>query len=744
MRRSNGVIAVGVLGAALLVAAAPPARAETLTVDRLVASPSLSGPQPGAVHFSPDGRWVSYLKPSAADASRRDLWGYELATGRQTLLVDAGEFAAAAESEEERARRERQRIRETGVTEYAWDEAGKAIVLPKSGDIYLKELAGPIRRLTRTPEAETDPKVSPDGRRIAYVRGGNLYVLDLAGGAETALTTDGADGILNGMAEFVAQEEMDRDTGYWWSPDGSRIAYAKVDERAVPLVNRYDYGADGVKVVPQRYPFAGGPNAVVRLYVQALAGGPPVAVDLGPSDDIYLARVNWRPDGGLAVQRLSRDHKRLDLLFADPATGASRVVLSDTGKTWVDLHSDLRFLPDGRFVWSSAADGFRHLFLHGADGRRLKAITRGDWDADAVVGLDAEVGTVLFTGFADGPLERHVYAAALDGSEAAKPRRLSGLAGWHAAELAKTGGAWLDTASAPDQPPQLSLRDRQGRLIGWLEENRIAEGHPYQPYADAHIAPTFGTLPAADGSRLSWMMLKPPSATPQTPAPAIVVTYGGPGVPQLAARRWSGTALLMQVMAQQGYVVFVLDNRGTANRGKAFEDQIYKAFGTVEPADQAAGAAYLRSLPFVRGDRIGIYGHSYGGYNTLMALLQKPEMFAAGVAGAPVTDWTLYDTFYTERFMGLPSEDGGAAYARASVLEQADRLERPLLLLHGMADDNVFLDNTVRLAARLQKARKPFEMMLYPGERHGFFDPDMRAHSYRTMLDFFDRHLKGG
>ncbi|MGQ3046658.1 MAG: DPP IV N-terminal domain-containing protein [Niveispirillum sp.] len=731
--------------ASLLLAclSALPATAEQLTIDRVVASPALSGAAPRGVEFSPDGTRVTYLERAASDASRRDLWAYDLTQRKPVLLLDSAEFAAVPESEEERARRERQRIPETGVTEYVWDSQGNAVLVPKSGDIWLKPLDGPVRRLTRTEGAETDPKFSPDGTHIAYVRDGNLYVQTLATGVERAITTDGGkNAILNGMAEFVAQEEMDRDTGYWWSPDGKSIAYARVDESRVPLVNRYDYGADGVKVIPQRYPFAGGPNVAIQLLVAPIDGSTsPVAIDLGPDADIYLARVNWKPDGGLAVQRMSRDQKRLDLLFADVKTGRTRVALTDTKSTWVDLHKDLYFLADGRFIWSSEQSGWRHLYLHDRFGKRLHAITRGKWPVTALAGVDAKAGTVMFTGQKDSPLERHVYTARLDGRDAGSPRRVSQGEGWHGAVLADAGGTWLDSFSSPTQPPQLSLRDRDGKVLTWLQENKVEGSHPYAPYLANHIQPVYGTLKAPDGETLHWSMLKPPGVDAANPAPAIIYTYGGP-TSRVVTKAWgSRTALFLQALAQSGYVVFMLDNRGTPGQGKAFLDQIYNAFGTIESDDQALGAKYLKTLPFVKGERIGIYGHSYGGYNTLMSLLRHGDLYAAGVAAAPVSDWKLYDTFYTERFIGMPDAKGGV-YDKGDATKLADKLSKPLLLIHGMADDNVFLDNSVRMAAALQQARKPFDMMFYPGERHGFYDTNLAAHYYLSAKAFFDRELK--
>lgn len=754
---------LAVLATTLPLAAAPlhPARAEpepepdpaapALTVERMLGSPALSGPRAMGVKFSPDGRFVSYLKGKAENADRNDLWVYDIARNSHRLLIDSAQFQGP-DSEAEKARRERQRIRATGIVSYAWDDKSARLLFPIAGEIYVVQPGddAPPRRLDSASGAPAvDVRFAPGGRYVSCVRGGNLYLYDLQDGGEKALTRDGGDAVSFGTAEFAAQEELKRETGYWWSPDGRYIAYTRVDETAVPVVNRSDYGASGVTVVPQRYPFAGGPNARVTLQVLDVATGAVRAVDLGDPDDYYLARVDWRSDAGgeeMLVQRLQRDQKRLDLLAVDPASGALRTLLQERSATWVSLHNDLLPLPDGRFVWSSERTGWRHLYLYDREGRTSRPLTAGEWPVDALAGRDEDTGRLLFTGFRDGPLDRQIYSVSLeDGPASVTP--LTREAGWHGIVLARHGGAWLHSFSSPRQPPQVALVDRAGRQLTWVLENRLDAGHPYAPYLSGRIEPEYGTLKADDGSTLHYMMLVPPGArSGHGRLPAIMHAYGGPAG-QLVSHAWGDAESgFLQVLARNGYVVMVLDGRGTPNRGRAFLDQIYHAAGTVEVRDQERGAEYLKSLPFVDPAHVGFFGHSYGGYLALAMLTRAPGTYAAAIAVAPVTDWHLYDTAYTERYLGNPSvgPEAEAVYASAAIQRDLKNIKGRLMLIHGMADDNVFFDNSTRLIRALQQQGTLFDLMTYPGERHGFYDVRENTQRYRTMLEFFDRQLKPG
>ncbi|MBB6250675.1 S9 family peptidase [Nitrospirillum iridis] len=737
---AGGVLAGGTL-AATPAPAADASAGTALTVERMLGSPSLNGPRARGVKFSPDGTLVTYLKAKADNANKTDLWAYDIKAGEHRLLVDSDQFSAK-ESEEERGRRERQRIRDTGIVDYGWDEEGRTLLFPVAGDVFVMAPGGTPRRITdsaTTKDAAIDARFAPGGDLVTYVRGNNLYVYDLAKGQERALTQDGGGTLSYGTAEFVAQEELKRNTGYWWSPGARYIAYTRVDESAVPLVSRYDYGAEGVTVVPQRYPFAGGANAKVTLRVMDLASGKVASVDLGDPAGYYLARVDWRRDGSeVLVQRLSRDQKRLDLLAVNPATGAKRTLLTEESKTFLNLHEDLRALADGRILWASERTGYKHLYLCDHEAAKCRALTRGDWAVDAVAGVDEAAGHVFFTGFREGPLDHHVYAVRLGNGEVTA---LTHEAGWHGAVMAAKGGTWLHSYSGPHQPPQLSVDDAKGERVTWLIENKLDEGHPFAPYLAGEIQPEFGVLKADDGSDLHYMLLLPPGAkTSGKKYPAIVNAYGGPAA-ALVTHAWGDAQTgFTQVLARNGYVVMVLDNRGTPHRGQAFLSATYHHFGSVEVADQVTGANYLKSLPFVDGQHLGFYGHSHGGFMTIIMLTRAPGVFAAGAAGAPVTDWRLYDTAYTERYLGDPAQ--GTAYEDSSVFKDLKNITGRLMVIHGMADDNVFFDNTTKLIRALQQQGTQFDLMTYPGQRHGFYDTYANIHRYNTMLDFFDRTLR--
>jgi dipeptidyl-peptidase-4 len=715
-----------------------------LTIERLEASPGLNGPSARGVKIAPDGKRVTFLRSREDDRYQLDLWEYHREDGVQRMLVDSTALLGAPEEldEVEKARRERQRIFFRGIIEYDYAPDGQSLLFPLGGDLYLLPLGGEPRRLTETTETETDARVSPAGGFVSFVRNQNLYVVDLSTGKERALTTAGGGTLSFGMAEFVAQEEMYRFTGYWWSHDDRFLAFTRVDEERVTLVERYEISAAGVTTVPQRYPFAGEANAVVTLHLLDVQSGKVIDLPFDASGDDYLVRVDWSPDGTLAVQRQSRDQQRLDLLFIDPESGAQQVVLTERASTWINLHSDLTFFEDGsRFLWTSERDGFRHLYLYRKNGTLLSQLTEGDWalsetgrGGGAVRALDETGGEVWVQGAVESPLEQHLYRVTLAGGQ--PPRRVTEAGGWHETAVSPDGAFFVDRGDAPDRPPYTAIRDANGALLSWILENPLDESHPYTPYSSAHISPEFGSLPAADGTALYYELLKPPGFDAATPAPAIVYVYGGPGGASVH-RRWSVD--FRQVLARQGYVVFTVDNRGTGGRGTAFDDPLYRAMGGVEIEDQVAGARWLASQPGVDPTRIGIYGGSYGGYMTLLALMKAPEVYAAGVALAPVTDWRLYDTHYTERYMGDPAE--GDAYARSNPVTYVEGLQDPLLLVHGMADDNVFFDHSVKLMAALQQARKPFELMTYPGKRHRITGEDERVHLYRMMFDFFERHL---
>ena len=710
-----------------------------LTLERVFADPDLSGPQPQFLRFSPDGTLITSLRNRADDKRRFDLWARDVATGQERMLVDSKKVGSGGElSEAEKMQRERDRslTGKIGIVQYDWSPDGRTILVPLDGDLYLADRAGGVRRLTQTPGGELNAKVSPRGSYVSFVRDQNLFVQPIAGGAARAVTQGGGGTVHWGEAEFVAQEEMDRRTGYWWSPDEAFVAVERFDEAPVNIATRAAIGTTGTRTYEQRYPAAGMPNALVEVYVMKPDGSARVKVDLGADSDIYLARVTWAPDGKtLLVQRETRDQRRLDMLSVDPATGKTTTLFQEKAdtKSWINLTDAYRVLADGSIIWRSERDGFGHLWRWRAG--KWAQLTKGDWVVDALVSVDQARGRLYFLGNRDGPLEQHLYA--LDLAKPMKITRLTEAGWWNNAVGDAAGARFVITRSSPDQPPQTYLADDRGTRLAWLNENSVAGDHPYAPYLASHRTPTYGTIKAADGSDLYWEMIAPP-LEPGKRYPVFFQHYGGPNS-QEVKRDWRGP--LAQYLVDRGWIFFQIDNRGSYNRGKAFEDEIYRAMGSVEVTDQLAGARYLQTLPFVDGDRIATYGWSYGGYMTVKMLEANPGVYAAGVAGAPVTDWSLYDTHYTERYMGTPTADA-AAYARSGAIADAGKIADPLLIVHGMADDNVFLDNTTRLAAELQGKAAPFEMMLYPGQTHRVGGPGISEHLWRTIMSFLDRAVK--
>jgi dipeptidyl-peptidase-4 len=737
------ILEAALLGAALTAFAAM-AHAEKLTAERVFSDPDLNGPTARGVKLSPDGELVTYLKSRPEDQNAQDLWAAPVKGGEPFRLIDskALEPEQKALSEAEKARRERQRITQHGVVEYAWDDQGRFILVPLDGDLWLAERAsGKVRRLTNTPGDEIDAKVSPKGQFVSYVRDQNLYVMDLASGRERALTTDGKGTLSWAVAEFVSQEEMGRFSGYWWSPDERKIALTRVDESGVDVIPRIDIGPEGAKVIDQRYPRAGRPNAVVELFVEDVATGARVKVDLGANADIYLARVNWSKDGKtLYVQRQTRDQKRLDLLAVDPATGAAKVVLTETSPFWVELNDDFKPLQSGQFLWASERSGNNHLYLYEADGRLVRQVTQGDWPVDKVEGVDEARGLVLFTASKDTPIEKQLYSVSY--KQPGEPVALTSGHGTWGATVAEHGGAFVGVYSDPTTPPRTGLYAADGKLVRWIEPNTLDAAHPYFRYLDHHRTPEFGTIRASDGQTLHYEIMTPPGFDPSKTYPVVVAVYGGPNVGESVVSRWGG--LEDQLMVDEGYVLFKLDNRGTPNRSVAFKTAIYHHLGRVEVEDQLAGVAFLKSLPYVDPDRIAIAGWSYGGFMTLSLMTAKTSPFAVGLAGAPPTNWSLYDTHYTEQFMGQPKENP-EGYAESDVVPRIEAI-RPgtLLLMQGMADDNVIFENSTRVMAALQAKSIPFEVMDYPGERHGVRGNAKRLHLWRTRIGFLNRKLKPG
>ena len=736
----TAALALGTCLAAPLAAQTTPQTTETapmeLSFERVFASPDLDGPSPRKVKLSPDGRYLTLLRNREEDRQRYDLWAYDRESAAWTMLVDSEALGTGRElSEDEKMQRERARVGNlAGIIDYQWTEDGTGVLVPLDGDLYLARLGGEVVRLTDTEESELNPALSSTGSHVSFVRDRRLWVGEVGGEARPVTPQEG-ETIRWGEAEFVAQEEMGRMTGYWWSPEDRRIAVERFDESMVGVVTRAAIGATGTKVFDQRYPVAGSANAEVALYVMDPDGQNRVQVDLGGDTDIYLARVDWAPDdSALYVQRQNRAQTVLDMLKVDPATGTSEVLFTERAAVddyWINLSDDYKWLDDGSLIWWSERDGYGHLYRY-ADGAWTQ-LTRGEWVVTKLVGVDQDAGRVFFQGTKDDVLAQQVYAFDLD--DPSQITLLTDPAYANSASMDDKAQTLVVSRSNDNTPPQSYIADQQGQRLAWIEENALDGAHPYAPFLASHRPVQYGTLPAEDGTPLYWEMVTP-ELEPGKRYPVYFYHYGGPG-PQIVNKGWNGA--LQQAVVDRGYIWFALDNRGSANRGVAFEQPIYRAMGGVEVRDQKAGAEYLKTLDFVDPAKIAIDGWSYGGYMTLKQLQADPGYYAAGISGAPVTRWELYDTHYTERYMGTPQADG-ASYAATSAIPDAAKITDPLLIIHGMADDNVVFENATEIISAMQEANVPFEMMLYPGYTHRVSGERISPHRYNTIFRFLESH----
>jgi dipeptidyl-peptidase-4 len=715
-----------------------------LTLERIFAAPPLGGVLPTGLKLSPDGSLVTFLRTADDDRERLDLWCFDTRDGQQRVLVDARSLGGNATlSDEEKARRERKRVFQHGIVEYEWLPAGEGIgeslVFPMAGVVYRHVLAtAALSALTPAGAQQTDVRLAPGGQHAAYVRDGDLYVYDLAAGRETRLTFDGSASVSNGLAEFIAQEEMHRFEGYWWAPDGRSIAFTRVDSTPVPETHRHEIDADGITMVPQRYPFAGAANVQVRLLCIAIdAPGSARELPWATAHSEYLARVQWtRAGDALLVQRQSRLQDQLELVRIDVSDAAARVLTTERSPTWVNLHDNLHELPDGQLLWTSERDGRAKLYRIDprADPASITCIADLGGMVTRVHGVDADAREVFVSGWQDDPTCSHLYAIGLaDGAT----RRLTATDAWHQVVLAADGTRALDVFSTPSTLARVDVIDTRTGSARTLVANEIAEGHALFPYRAALAEVRFGTLAAADGQVLHYRLVLPRDFDPARRYPVLQHVYGGPGVSRVR-REW--LPWWYHFLASRDVLVFELDNRGSALRGRAFEAPIHRRLGEHEVQDQLYGLDWLQAQPFVDGARVAVAGHSYGGYMALMLLAKAPGRFAAGIASAPVSDWLLYDTHYTERYLGLPQENPDG-YRDSAVLPWLANLRDPLLLVHGMADDNVLFTHATRLMKALQDQLTAFELMTYPGSKHGLAERSVALHRHQLMHDFLQRHI---
>ncbi|MGA2599265.1 MAG: S9 family peptidase [Bryobacteraceae bacterium] len=703
-----------------------PAAKKPVTIDALLEKPGRRGGSGGTPIWAPDGkRFITIQEKKAM------LYDVPAKSEKELLSLDPLESAAVAPPEPEVFDWQNRRVSEESVQ---WSGDGKQLLISAKGDLFLFHLdSRKWDQLTATAVEERDAKLSPDGKRVAFRRDHDLYTLDVASKDVTQLTHDGTPTLLNGELDWVYPEELDLGTAWWWSPDSQRIAYMQFDVAREFVYPQVDLTGLRAKAEPERYPQAGTPNADVRLGVIGAAGGQTCWMDLGETRGHLLARVYWTPDSKqLAVERFNRVQDELNLLLADASTGAAKIIIHETDRSWINVSDEFRFL-DGaptRFLWSSERDGFRHLYLYSLDGKQINRVTAGNWEVSEIAGLDENRGMVYYVSTEASPLERQLYSVRLDGQG---KTRISQGPGTHSISMSPTTAYYMDTFSNLTTPPAKTLYKNDGSEWAVYKE---PDRKPLQEY---EILPSeIATLNAADGTPLYARIIKPANFDPHQKYPAIVMVYGGPGA-QSIRNSWAGLNW-DQVLAHKGFLIWALDNRGSTGRGHAFEAPLYRRLGKVELEDQLAGVKYLIAQGFVDAARIGIYGWSYGGFMTLNSLFNAPDVFKAGIAGAPVTNWHNYDTIYTERYLGTPAENE-EGYRASSAVTYADKLKSTLLVIHNIEDDNVLFQNSAQLFVALEKANRSFAMVPFPQKTHGVTGP-YRKDLLELTTGFFEKNLK--
>ncbi len=727
---------------------------ERLTPARLFAGQPLTGSPPIDLKFSPDAKRLIYRRSAQDDRQRMDLWQIDLQTKTHSLWIDARalprnetETSTKNLTKAERAERERRRQFSYGINQYLWHPDKRHMLVPIQGQAYLVDTEHPNKTATTLCPSETRQsgfQISPRGDYLSYVRAGNLFITDFQDDTERQITEDASDTLSNGLPDFLAAEEMHRFEGHWWSQDDQYLVFCKVDEASVNVSFRLEMEASGTQTIGQRYPYAGEANPSVSLWLYHLETQRVSLIwkndrDNDADSQAYLARVHLAKSKVLIqTQDRRQQHLRIFELNLNNAleTGAPESIqwqerYRESSSTWINLNHNLKILTDQNIVLTTEETGTAQIKIIKPDG----AIERlgGPTHINAV--LDANPHKIYVTGWTDTPLENHLFE--IDIAEGGC-QQITSAPGWHDVVVNVPHEQFIDRYSHESLPLQIDLSDLTAdpRPVSLYRET-ITKSHPYAPFLPMHAYPYFGEVKAEDGQTLHYRLTPPAKITGLHPT--IVYVYGGPG-PQKAKREWS--PLITQLFAQHGFAVLELDNRGSGNRGHQFEAPIYRNLGLVEVRDQVAGLSALEDYPWADQSRVGIYGHSYGGYMTIMCLAQAHQHFHAGVAVAPVSDWHLYDTHYTERYMGLP-EENTAGYEQANVLTHIHKLQAPLLLMHGMADDNVLFTHSTMIMGKLQALGLPFELMTYPGAKHSMQEQDVSIHRFNLILDFFSRRLGG-
>jgi dipeptidyl-peptidase-4 len=710
-----------------------------LTIEAIYAPGGLGGRAPETMEWSPDGTKLSFVQREDK-GEQGELWYVDAATGEKKVLVSAAKLASLApDVTKVKDEREKERLTRYHVAAYLWAPDSKHLIFDSQGQLWLFDLAtNTAVQFTSAPDPSGDPKFSPDGNRVSYVRKHNLYVRPASGKGEKQLTKDTGDNLFNGDIDWVYAEELAVRSNYFWSPDSKEIVFLHMDETKVTTYPITDWMPTHPTVDNEKYPKVGDANPVVKLGVVDAEKSKVHWISLTTDEDTYIPRFGWVRDGILWAEVLNRTQDKMDLYFVDAKSGKSTKVLTETTPgAWINVNDDFRVLKSGdRFLWSSWRDGNTHLYLYSfdkqnplaAEAKLERQLTQGDYEVQGVEGIDEAAGVVYLSANKDDPRQRHIFSVKLDGSgfEALTPEE-----GMHSANFAEDGKHYARTFAGPLTAPQISLCAVGGACAPvWQARDEVAEY--------GLRAPKYLEFKAEDGTILYGRLLLPPNPPAGGRIPLIVNIYGGPAA-QMVLKGLPNS--FDEILARKGFAVFAVDNRGTPGRDRRFQTTIRHEFGAIELDDQLTALdQLLAQYPQLDKDRLAIWGWSNGGSMTLYAMTHS-DRFRAGVAVAPVTDQVNYDTIYTERYMGLLKEDQ-KGYEQSDVTKSADKLHGALLLVHGTSDDNVHFQNSIQMIDALIKADKPFRLMIYPNKTHSIAGKDARVHLFTMIEDHFERELK--
>ncbi len=702
---------------------------QKLTLEDIFHSNKFIEKQLENVQWMPDGNSFTFTKVNP-ETGLSDIYKYNVKSKRDSLIINGnsllydGQAVALSSYSFSNDGRfllfsgpERKIWRySTYAAYYVLDLKSKKILSLENNSTYLRNV-----------------KISPDSKYVGYVYRSNIYAVDLNTGNARQITTDGDRNILNGVFDWVYEEEFSLIDAWRWSPDSRKIAFWRLDQTRVKEFYLDDEMGLYNEITPLKYPKVGEQNSIIKIGVYNLEKNKTSWMDIGSEKNIYIPRIYWtNTSNKLAIMRLNRHQNQLELLLSNTESGKSDIIISDSNNTWVNVEHDILFLQGkDEIIWTSESSGFNHAYLYDYNGKLIKQITNGEWEITSVEAVDEENRLLYFYGKKDSPVEQNIYRINLDGENL---ERISPDNGWHTAIFSPRFKYFTDNFSSATSLTTISLRNSDGSIITkFVNNDDILNGNNLS-------FPLFSSFVTTDGVELNYYMIKPNDFSPNKKYPVIVYGYGGPESQTVVNEWYRSRGLWHQFMAQNGYIIFCVDNRGTGGRGKQFKDYAYGDMSKWAVHDQIEGVKFLRSLSYVDSSRIGFWGWSGGGYLTLMMLTRGSDYFSTGVSVAPVSDLHLYDDIWTERYMGLPGENE-AGYKAANALTYANQVKGHLLIIHGTGDDNVHFQNTLQMINELQKNLKLFDLMIYPDKRHSISGRSTQLHLFTLISNYFFDHL---